>query len=174
MLIRIAPQMFKDSNFGCVTIRCIREEFFRTQKFKDKYPWRIDYKSNIVHISDNKIDKRVMETIGLIADAKLTPEKHPYYLSNEDKSIIACAVSNNYTIGTGDDNLIKFAKNEFDIRSFMSALGILNFWLRKKLITWSKKLESILIEWKTQEEIRQSKHAKFVFRRLTGKKYLGL
>jgi hypothetical protein len=40
MLIRIEPDMLTDSRYGCVTIRKVWEEFFQTQKFKSKYPWR--------------------------------------------------------------------------------------------------------------------------------------
>ena len=174
MLIRIAPQMFRNSNFECVTIRCIREEVFRTQKFKDKYPWRINYKSNIIHISNSKIDKEVMKVIERISDESLDKKTgRPYDLSYEDKNIVACAVSNDYTIGTGDDNLIKFAKNEFNIQSFKSTLDILNLWLQKGLITWSEKLNNILEEWKLQEEKKQPRQAKFEFKRLTGKEYPG-
>jgi len=44
MLIRVAPDMFLDSDYECCTIRRVRDELFRTQKFKTKYAWRGDYK----------------------------------------------------------------------------------------------------------------------------------
>jgi hypothetical protein len=34
MLIRIAPDMFRDDRYGCVTIQEVFQELFRTQKFK--------------------------------------------------------------------------------------------------------------------------------------------
>jgi hypothetical protein len=44
MLIRIAPDMFRDDRFGCVTIQEVFQELFRTQKFKKQmiliYIWR--------------------------------------------------------------------------------------------------------------------------------------
>ena len=47
MLIRIAPDMFTDERFDCVTVQEVCEEIFRTQRFKTKYPWRSDYKDKI-------------------------------------------------------------------------------------------------------------------------------
>jgi hypothetical protein len=47
MLIRIAPDMFTDERFDCVTVQEVCEEIFRTQRFKTKYPWRTDYKDKI-------------------------------------------------------------------------------------------------------------------------------
>ena len=39
MLLRIAPDMFTDPRYGCVTIRQIYDEITRTPKFKSKYLW---------------------------------------------------------------------------------------------------------------------------------------
>ncbi|MFH1026054.1 MAG: hypothetical protein V1764_05180 [Nitrospirota bacterium] len=47
MLIRIAPNMFTDERFDCVTVQEVCEEIFRTQRFKTKYPWRSEYKGKI-------------------------------------------------------------------------------------------------------------------------------
>ena len=47
MLIRIAPDMFLDDRFECVTIKKVCDEIIQTQKFKTKYPWRIKYKSKL-------------------------------------------------------------------------------------------------------------------------------
>ena len=44
MLIRIAPDMFCDDRYECVTIQEMIQEMFRTQKFKMRYPWRTKYK----------------------------------------------------------------------------------------------------------------------------------
>ncbi|NQV19357.1 MAG: hypothetical protein HQ534_12545 [Armatimonadetes bacterium] len=38
MLIRIAPDMFIDSKYGCKTINEVRKEFISTTRFKEKYP----------------------------------------------------------------------------------------------------------------------------------------
>lgn len=36
MLIRIAPDMFKDERYECVTVNEVWQELFRTRKFKTK------------------------------------------------------------------------------------------------------------------------------------------
>ncbi|MEA3378994.1 MAG: hypothetical protein U9Q69_05160, partial [Nanoarchaeota archaeon] len=56
MLIRIAPDMFCDDSYGCVTIQEVLQELFRTQKFKTKYPWRTKYKSKIKVLGKSKVE----------------------------------------------------------------------------------------------------------------------
>ena len=47
LLIRIAPDMFIDERYECLTIYEVRDEIFRTPRFKSKYSWRIDFKNKI-------------------------------------------------------------------------------------------------------------------------------
>jgi len=47
MLIRIAPEMFLNESYDCYTIKEVWEEMFQTTKFKNKYPWRVNFKKNI-------------------------------------------------------------------------------------------------------------------------------
>ena len=63
MLLRIAPDMFADKRYECVTIRQVWEEITQTQKFKSKYPWRKDYARHI-----QSLPKSTVET----ADYQLT------------------------------------------------------------------------------------------------------
>ena len=53
MLIRIAPNMFSDPEFGAVTIPNVAREFTGTQKFKSKYPWRSEYRSHVVPVASS-------------------------------------------------------------------------------------------------------------------------
>lgn len=59
MLIRIVPDMFIDERFDCLTITDVKDEIFRTQKFKTKYPWRIHLKNKIetIGITNLKTDE---------------------------------------------------------------------------------------------------------------------
>ena len=57
MLIRIAPEMFCDDRFECVTIPEVIHELFQTQKFKTSYPWRKEFKSKIKAIRTSEIEK---------------------------------------------------------------------------------------------------------------------
>ncbi len=43
MLIRIAPKMFNEKEYECLTVKEVHQEIKRTQKFKEKYQWRIDF-----------------------------------------------------------------------------------------------------------------------------------
>ena len=63
MLIRIAPDMFCDERYGCVTMQEVIKELFRTQKFKAKYPWRTRYKSKIKALGASKVKKGVVFNI---------------------------------------------------------------------------------------------------------------
>ena len=47
MLIRIAPDMFIAEHYECCTINPVRDEIFRIQRFKTKYPWRNQFKDKI-------------------------------------------------------------------------------------------------------------------------------
>ncbi len=40
MLIRIAPDMFDDEKYGCVTVSSVHREIKQSSRFKKKYPWR--------------------------------------------------------------------------------------------------------------------------------------
>lgn len=51
MLIRVAPDMFIDARFDCVTIDEVKREIFEKQKFKSKYPWRHQFRDKIVTIT---------------------------------------------------------------------------------------------------------------------------
>ncbi|WDN87463.1 hypothetical protein BuS5_00431 [Desulfosarcina sp. BuS5] len=55
MLIRVAPDMFCDDRYGCVTIQEVSQELFRTQKFKSRYPWRASYKSKIKPLGASRV-----------------------------------------------------------------------------------------------------------------------
>jgi hypothetical protein len=56
MLIKIAPDMFCDERYECVTIQEVFQEIFRTQKFKMQYPWRTKYKSKIKALGKSKVE----------------------------------------------------------------------------------------------------------------------
>ncbi len=39
MLLRIAPDIFVDERFECVTVKVVHDEIVGTTRFKSKYPW---------------------------------------------------------------------------------------------------------------------------------------
>jgi hypothetical protein len=86
--------------------------------------------------------------------------------------LIACAAANNYTISSGDDDLIAFALQQYDITT-LTPLEILNNWLTRKLLVWDDGKQKILQEWAQMYEKPQPSKAKNVFHQLTGYKYIG-
>jgi len=80
MLIRIAPDMFHDDRYGCVTIQEVFQELFRTQKFKTRYPWRTRYKSKIKALGKSKVEagdfKLYLEAIHVVYRVSEKPLQH--------------------------------------------------------------------------------------------------
>jgi len=181
MLIRIAPDMFIDDRYECCTIRLVREEIFRTQKFKTKYPWRIKFKNKIQclptnHVKNDNFDMYFDAVESLIEHGTINKEKGSEFdLSYVDKAIIACALSNAYKITTGDEDLRTFAKQEFGthFKGWISPLGLINKWIRNNLIQWDDSLHDYVSEWTRDDEHPQPRRQKTAFKKLTGRKYPG-
>ena len=181
MLIRIAQEMFIKSEYECCTIRLVREEIFRTQRFKTKYPWRSQFKDKVqslpLDISDNKEVRRYFDAIDSLIEHGRISEKTgmEFDLSYIDKKLLACALSNGYKISSGDDDMKQFAKQEFggDFKGWISPLGIVNRWLKKGLIKWDRSLHVHLAEWETYNEHPQPQRQKIQFKKLTKRNYPG-
>ncbi len=178
MVIRIAPEMFSDERFECVTLQEVRKEIFRNQRFKTKYPWRDKFKSKIPTLQVKKLQtpqftlyfEAIKNSIGAGAVNQRTGEL--FDLSPVDQVIAACTLANNYNISTGDRNLSEFLKQEFS-KDTISSLGLVNNWLRKGLITWSPYHQTIIEDWDKLNERPQPKSEAKGFKRLTGCKYVG-
>lgn len=163
MLIRIAPDMFVDDNFGCVTIRSIRDEFVRTPKFKDKYPWRKDYFSSINPLGSSHekgedaeqykkvIDRSIFEGVQNSKKGKL------FDLSREDRELLSWALALERYIVSGDSDIGDYGKQEFGTLFLgeISALEILNDWIEKGLIKWDETKQLYLQDWALNEEAPQ-------------------
>ncbi len=139
MVIRIAPDMFTDERFGCSTIPKVHDELFRTQKFKTKYPWRGDYKSNIKTVGASSIGtdefNMNLTSIDMLVEAGVENSETGFLvdLSLTDKHVIACAATNQHNISSGDRNLVNFADQQFDITN-ITPLAIVNQWLEEGLV----------------------------------------
>jgi hypothetical protein len=181
MLIRIAPDMFTDPKFECVTINDVVKEIYRTQKFKNRYPWRKRYKSKIKPLSNSVLKSKNFKLCysvnsKLIENGVINRKTKLYFdLSRVDQKIIACAQANIYRITTGDKDLIQYylqqCSNNPD--EIISPLGMINLWLKKNLISWDEKLQTILEDWKKCDEAPQPRAEIKIFKELTGYKYLG-
>lgn len=99
MLIRIAPDMFCDDRFECVTIQEVIKEFFQTQKFKTSYPWRREYKSRIKAIGISEIEKGdfhiYLQSIkSIIETGKINKRTGKYFNLSRVDQLITILISN--------------------------------------------------------------------------------
>ena len=178
MLIRIAPDMFCDNRYGCVTIHEVLNELFRTQKFKTKYPWRTRYKNKIKPLGTTQVKKGNYDNcLKIIKNILETGEKniktyHYFNLSYIDQVIAASTIANNYILTTVDDDLADFVIQEFSVKT-ISPLEIINDWIEKKLIKWDDALQSIIEDWEKCNEHPQSNKEAKRFEKLSGYKYVG-
>ena len=180
MLIRIAPQLFIDKQYDCYTIHEARDELFKTPKFKERYPWRNNYKSNVEcltlsHVQKSKF-KQYFGAIGLVLNNCAIDKQTGKVLdlSYTDKSIIAYALVCEYKISSGDDKLIRFAKQEFpdEFKGLISPLGVINLWLKEGIFVWRDEFDKYISDWKNEAPQPQNEIVRF--EKLTKKKYLGL
>lgn len=179
MLIRIAPDMFIDPKYECVTIKEVCDEMIRTPKFKTKYPWRIKYRSKLkppgsTIENDQLIQKRYKIIDNLVETVGVMNKKtgRPYYLSRTDKTIAACALALNYGISTVEYELTEFLQQQFD-RRIIKPLAIINYWLRKGIIKWDDGKQAVLEDWLICNEAPQDKSQVKTFTRLTNCEYPG-
>jgi hypothetical protein len=178
MLIRIAPNMFVDERFDCVTVQEVCEEIFRTQRFKTKYPWRTDYKNKIrpANYLKNKGNdfELSLEAINQLLDAGGMSSKtgKAFGLSFVDKKIAAYVTAYELEISSTDNSLIDFFEQEFDKKN-RSPLAILNDWIEKGLVQWNENTRRIIEDWDKNGEPIQPIKDKKDFLKLTGSKYKG-
>lgn len=178
MLLRIAPDMFTDDRYHCVTVLEVRKEIFGKQKFKSKYPWRDQFKNKIkVAAYDNTKVEDIdfnFELIKQIVDsAKINAKTgRTFGLSHVDQRIIAYSLVYDLNISSTDNELVDFIEQEFD-KINKSPLAILNEWIKSGLIEWNSNLQTIIIDWENSGEPVQPKKDIKEFERITGRKYLG-
>lgn len=177
MLIRIAPDMFIDTKYECLTINEVHGEIFQTTKFKYKYPWRADYKLKIVsNTSVLKKDENfniVLDVIkNKISAGTINRLTGRYFdLSYVDRLVAAYAVNYDLSISTSDNDLINFLKQEFEIRN-MCSLEIINTWLKAEILIWNDEHHKLIREWIVDEEPEQPRNAKKEFERITGYRFI--
>lgn len=182
MVIRIAPDMLTDENYGCFTTQDVRKEFIRKQKFKDKYPWRQKFKDKIQcipnsEILNNSAVNQYVEAINLLIENNIINNKtgRLFDLSPIDRRFIACTLSFGFRVSTGDGDIKDFVSQEFPkiFKGSISPLGMVNMWIRNGLIAWNDTLHEYVADWKINGEDPQPRHQKRVYKKQTGFKYPG-
>ncbi|MHB1350256.1 MAG: hypothetical protein ACYCYR_10335 [Desulfobulbaceae bacterium] len=170
--------MFTDERFGCATIPKVRDEIFRTQKFKTKYTWRDDYRESIRSLGISSIETDEfnlnLSAINSLIDTGVENSKTGLLidLSQTDKHIIACAASNGYDIASVDKNLVDFAEQQFEVKN-ITPLALVNQWLEDGLITWNDQLQMIMEDWDKCGEMKQPISEIGRFQTLTRYRYAG-
>jgi hypothetical protein len=180
LLIRIAPEMFIDDRYECCTLHEIYDELFRSQKFKQKYPWRDKFKNKIKYLDSQKNIPDVALYYNIIVRLNETGIKSNYSgkifsLSRVDMKLLAYSLAHEFKLSTGDQGIKEFTWQEFseEFKGDVSALEIINLWLRKKLVVWNDELHEYVADWNRQNEHPQPKEHKKIFEKLTGRKYPG-
>jgi len=177
MLIRIAPDMFVNPKYECVTINEVRDEFIGTVHFKDKYPWRKEFKSHIksrMLLSKADIDS-YFQIVNSLASSAINKKTNRFFsLSHVDQLIAATVIGNDdVTISTGDQGLIDFLDQEFDEQNVYS-LELVVEWLEMQLINWSDSIKFVLDDWDDKNEKPQPRSAAQALELSTGYRYTGL
>ena len=178
MVVRIAPNMFLDERFECRTSSLVREEIFRKQKFKEKYPWRDAFKNKIVAVSDSELKGGVFgvveKTINVLFDAGKINEKTKrcFDLGRVDRTLAAISVSKEWGFCSHDRDLVDFLEQEFDKPS-VSPLALYNLWIERDVLKYSSEHATIMSDWKTCNERPQPTSEIRRFCMLTNQEYLG-
>ena len=175
MLLRIAPEMFTDKRYECVTIRQVWEEVRQTQKFKSKYPWRKAYARHI-----QSLPKSTVETADYqftLRAVRVTEQSQrnsrtgkAYGLSRRDTEIAACAITHSHAVSSTDANLVDFLAQQYDIPN-VPPLQLVNDWLEKGLFEWTEFRQSVLTDWIACNEPPQPPAEIKRFEKLAGSRY---
>lgn len=182
MLLRIAPEMFSDERFGCVTIQAVHDEIKRTAKFSIKYPWRSEFLPKIEAIPPGMLSKAPnhlenQKAVKVTHNTQRTQDGKSYGLSQVDREVVTAALTlsdltpeREVKISSTDRNLVKFASEQFELEN-LEPLALINQWLRDGLIEWDENRNNLLYAWLSDEEPHPSARAIREFERLTGKKF---
>lgn len=174
MLLRIAPDMFADERYECITTRTVHDEIMRTTRFKERYPWRKAYRSNLKTVNPGEVEdddfRLVLEAVRAV-NAQLNPRTGRFYdLSRADQRIAATAIHLKHAVSTCDRNLADLLDRQFDTANVWP-LELVNRWLEGNLIEWDDARQEILDDWHRCGEPAQPNSAIAKFEQLTGRSF---
>ena len=178
LVVRIAPNMFIDEKYECFTIHEVRNEIFRKQRFKSKYPWRGDFKAQIKVKSfkpeiKEQYDFHFDVINKMIESCTLNKRINRCFdLSYTDQKIVAYALASNSLVSTNEKNMRDFLEQEFNEKS-ISSLALINRWIKDGLIIWNSHLHGIIEDWERNDEPVQPAEDIIEFVALAGHEYVG-
>jgi hypothetical protein len=175
MLLRIAPDMFADERFGCITLPCVREEFVRVQRFKTRYPWRSELAGRIRTLTQAPFQTpewpKTRNDIDTVARAMPnTRTNRPFGLSRVDREIAAAVLHCNLDICTAERELAEFLEQQFEVVN-QSPLELVNDWIDAGLIVWDDARQAVLLDWIALNERPQPLLQVQRFEKLARRKY---
>ncbi len=173
MLLRIAPNMFEDDKYNCVTVSSVHREIKQSSRFKKKYPWR------------DELVKRVKPGLKEVRydeyRINIEQDKDEYGLSTSDSIIALTAFENDCRLATHDQDrsnpnrsslggLVKCCEESYGIE-VVTALDVLNEWVECGVIEVNSELLEILTDWSDTREVAMPKEAARKFEKITGIKF---
>lgn len=175
MLLRIAPDMFTNPRYECVTIHNVWEELFRTTKFQTKYSWRNQFRSHVKVVYAGALEtaafKATLEVVNVAAQTTLnTRTDRPWGLSRVDCRIAAAVLSRHEDLCTAERDLEDFMQQQFD-RENIAPLRLVNNWIEAGLIEWSDSHQTVIEDWIACNERPQPATEIRRFESLTGRRY---
>lgn len=175
MLLRIAPAMFTNPQFGCMTIHTVWEEYTRTASLSRKYPWRDRYRMHIKSIPMGALEtaefRQTLKDVKFLAsDLHNTRTRKAFKLSPADFRVAAAVLTLKHGLCTAEHDLEDFMLQQFN-RMNILPLQLVNQWLDDGLLAWDDERQAVLEEWIAKNERPQPPAEIRRFEKLAGRKY---
>lgn len=175
MLLRIAPDMFEDPRYGCVTIHNVWEEFTRSARIGQKYPWRAELRGRVKSIPQGELETAAFmgqtRLVAFLAQDELNARTgRPFHLSRTDQRVAATSLANDWEVCTVEYELEDFMRQHFG-SVVVFPLRLVNNWLEQGLIEWDPDGQAVVEEWSRLHERPQLQHEIRRFEKLTGTTY---
>lgn len=158
MLLRIAPEMFLDARFECVTLNVVYHELRKQPRFKSKYPWLSGYLPKVRGLPQTQVETgeyhRNLVAARLVSETAVNNRtKRHFDLSRVDTEVAAAVITHEYDVSTAEHNLEDFLAQEFDVIN-SHPLALVNDWLEGGLIVWGDAQQRVIEDWVVQNERR--------------------
>lgn len=154
MLIRICPNMFTDTRYGCVMLQESYVEYAKQARFKRQYPWREECRGFLSSQTQSQLNavgfpatlQAVRAAASMLQDAEGFGKYYIDELSETDLRMAAATLSFEAELCTGDGALMRFAGQELEL-SVVQPLAVINGWLEQGLMTWDDEKQEFLKDW---------------------------
>lgn len=158
MLLRIAPEMFVDSRFECVTVNVVYQELRKQPRFKSKYPWLPGCLPKVRGLPQTQVEtidyRRTLAAARLVSETAVNSRtSRRFSLSRADLEVASAVITHGYDISTAEHDLEDFLAQEFDVIN-SHPLVLVNEWIERGLIVWGDAQQRVIEDWVVQNERR--------------------